>query len=231
MQIAPTPLNWKEIWENAEHVATILGIGAAGVWGYFNFIKSRTYHPRMEMTVSGEIRQSGEHQYLVPRVTLKNIGNSKIALVQQGSGYRVSVAAEPSVDVREAEWARASKVYSMFENHHWIEPGESIFDEVRLIPLSRTSIAAKIEARLVAEVKRFPRRKTTEWNSAAIVGPVVSTKGASMDREYACKAEQMREDSERTTQWESEKDDDHTAQQEEDPERSKEWEREKETQR
>src|SRR4051794_19408792 len=170
MQIAPTPLNWKEIWENAEHVATILGIGAAGVWGYFNFIKSRTYHPRMEMTVSGEIRQSGEHQYLVPRVTLKNIGNSKIALVQQGSGYRVSVAAEPSVDVREAEWARASKVYSMFENHHWIEPGESIFDEVRLIPLSRIFIAAKIEARLVAEVKRFPRRKTTEWNSAAIVG-------------------------------------------------------------
>ena len=85
MQIAPTPLNWKEIWENAEHVATILGIGAAVLWGYFNFIKSRTYHPRMEMTVSGEIRQSGEHQYLVPRITLKNIGNSKIALVQQGS--------------------------------------------------------------------------------------------------------------------------------------------------
>ena len=52
-----------------------------------------------------------------------------------------------------------------------------------------------------------------------------------MDREYACKPDQMREDSERTTQWESEKEDDHTAQQEEDPERSKEWEREKETQR
>jgi hypothetical protein len=181
----------------------------------------------MEMTVSGELRQSGEHQYLVPRVTLKNIGNSKIALVQQGSGYRVSVAAEPSADVREAEWAKASKVYSIFENHHWIEPGESIFDEVRLIPLSRTSIAAKIEARLVAEVKRFPRRKTTEWNSAAIVGPVVSTKGACMEREHACKADQMPEDSERTTEWEREKDDEETLQREEDPERSKEWERDK----
>jgi hypothetical protein len=121
MQATPNPLNWKEIWENADHIATVLGIGAAGVWGYFNFIKSRTYHPRMEMTVSGEIRQSGQHQYLVPRITLKNIGNSKIALLQQGSGYRVCVAAEPSPDTREAEWARASKVYSMFEHHKWIE--------------------------------------------------------------------------------------------------------------
>jgi hypothetical protein len=112
---------------------------------------------------------------------------------------------------------------------------ETIFDEVRLIPLSRTSIAAKIEARLVAEVKRFPRRKTTEWNSSAILGPITKTiadtKGVSMNPEYVCKPDQMGEDSQRTTEWERDKDNDNNdAQQEEDVERSKEWEREKKIQ-
>jgi hypothetical protein len=225
MQAAPTPVNWKEVWENAEHIATVLGIGAAGVWGYFNFIKSRTYYPRMEMSVSGEIRASDKRRYLIPRITLKNIGNSKIALVQKGSGYRVWVTGEAAEDVREVEWSKASKVYSMFENHHWIEPGESIFDEVRLLPVPGKAIAAKIEARLVAQVRRFPKRKTNEWNSSAILGPVITTQGGNMnpyDPQHL--EEQQTEDNERTNQWERDKD---RMQREEDPERSREWEHDK----
>lgn len=71
MQAAPPEVNWNDIWDNAEHIATVLGIGAAGVWGYFNFIKSRTYHPRMEMTVSGDIRQSGKRPIPGPTHHLK----------------------------------------------------------------------------------------------------------------------------------------------------------------
>jgi hypothetical protein len=84
-----TAFDWKGFWDMAAQVGTLIGLAAAGVWGYFNFIKSRTYHPRLEMTVSGELRSKGTQQYLVQRVTLKNIGNSKVKLIQSGSGYRV----------------------------------------------------------------------------------------------------------------------------------------------
>ena len=100
-----TAFDWKGFWDMAAHVGTLVGLTAAGVWGYFNFIKSRTYHPRLEMTVSGELRSKGVQQYLVPRVTLKNIGNSKVKLIQSGSGYRIwTTKREEADETRELVW-------------------------------------------------------------------------------------------------------------------------------
>jgi hypothetical protein len=230
MQAAPSEVNWNDMLSNAEHVATVLGIAAAGVWGYFNFIKSRTYHPRMEMTVSGDIRHVGEHHYLVPRITLNNIGNSKIALLQKGSGYRIWVATTQGQHLHEVEWSKGTQVYSMFKDHHWIEPGESIFDETRLIPLPGDCIAAKIEARLLAQVKRFPRKKNTEWNGAAVVGPGTTSEGGSMNN-AVISAQQKHENPKRTNEWErdkrNDKDDRDRMQREEDPQKTKDWERDK----
>jgi hypothetical protein len=212
--------NWKDASEIADHVATVIAIGAAGIWAYFNFVKSRTYHPRMEMAVSGEIRLSGATGYVVPRVTLKNIGQSKIALIQRGSGYRVWFAADSGNSLPEVAWSGGRPVYPMFQEHQHIEPGESIFDEVRLIRLPEASIAVKIEARLVAPVSRFPR-KNNEWNCAAIAGPIAVPQGVHMQADR-----QREEQTEKSDTWE--KDKVKKFQEEEKPDRTKEWEKEKE---
>ena len=59
-------MNWNDVWRNAQHIATVLGIIGAPARAYFNFVKS-TYDPRLEISVSGEIRASKKRRYLVPR--------------------------------------------------------------------------------------------------------------------------------------------------------------------
>jgi hypothetical protein len=167
--------DWKGFWDMAAHVGTLIGLGGAGVWGYFNFVKSRTYHPRLEMTVSGDLRFKRAQQYLVPRVTLKNIGKSKVALIQSGSGYRIWTAQGVADDTGELSWSGGKRVFNLFVDHKWIEPGETIFDELTLFALPCDCLAARIQARLVVPLG-WPRRTNSEWNCSAIVGPVVSPK-------------------------------------------------------
>jgi hypothetical protein len=147
----PTPatpaFDWKGFWDIAAHVGTLIGLGGAGVWGYFNFIKSRTYHPRLELTVSGEFRPRNGQQFLVPRITLKNIGKSKVELIQTGSGYRIWTAtgsADPATG--ELTWSGGKVVFDAFVDHKWIEPEETIFDELSLFALPANCLAAKIQA-------------------------------------------------------------------------------------
>lgn len=167
-------MNWKDIWDIAAHIGTVIGLLATGVWAYFNFVKSRRYHSRLELTVSGEIREASHRLYVVPRISLKNIGQSKVKLVQRGSGYRIWTTLDKGLQWQELKWSDGTVVYGMFEDHRWIEPGESVFDEARMFSLSADCIAVKIQARLVAQVRRLPRRNS-EWNCSTIVGPL-STK-------------------------------------------------------
>lgn len=164
-------VNWKDLWDIVAHIGTVIGLLATGVWAYFNFVKSRRYYPRLEMDVSGEIREASDRRYLIPRITLKNIGQSKVKLIQKGSGYRIWMIQEGGRELRELGSSDSGVVYGMFEEHQWIEPGESIFDENRMFSLPGDCIAVKIQARLVAQVRRLPS-KNSEWNCSAILGPV-----------------------------------------------------------
>jgi hypothetical protein len=58
----PSPLNWKDFWDIAAHIAQVTGFAVGGVWAYFNFVKSRTYYPRMELSVSAELRSKDDKQ-------------------------------------------------------------------------------------------------------------------------------------------------------------------------
>jgi hypothetical protein len=164
-------VNWATFWDIASHVGTLIGLGVAGVWAYFNFVKSRTYYPRMQLGVSGEIRKKGDKQFLVPRVTLKNIGKSKVELNQSGSGYRVWLAMGPLEDSGEMTWSGGKPVFPIFVEHQWIEPGESIFDELDLFALTPECVAAKIQVRLSAPIG-WLWQKNTVWNCSTVVGPI-----------------------------------------------------------
>jgi hypothetical protein len=146
-----SPIDWKSTWDILAHIAQVMGLTATGVWAYFNFIKSRTYYPRMELSVSGEIRFKNKEQYLVPRITLNNIGKSKVQLNQSGTGYKIYFANGAKKASGELIWIGGDETFTMFEAHAWIEPGESIFDELRLFALPSDCIAAKVRVRLTAQ--------------------------------------------------------------------------------
>jgi hypothetical protein len=171
----PAPFDWKGFWDMGSHIGTLIGLAAAGVWGYFNFIKSRTYYPRLEMMVSGDMRQRNDRQYLVPRITLRNIGKSKVRLIQSGSGYRVWIAQGEADNSGELVWSGGKPVYDLFIHHKWIEPGETIFDEINLFELPYDCVAAKIQSRLVVPLG-WPHRENSEWNCSVVVGPIALPK-------------------------------------------------------
>jgi len=163
------PFNWKDFLDEAAHVAQLIGFAVAGVWGYFNFVKSRTYYPRMELSASGKLLSKGEQQFLIPRVTLKNIGNSKISLQQRGTGYRIWVTKCDVGETGELGWSDGQVVHRIFEEHRWIEPGEMIFDELRMFAVPNDCVATKVEVRLTACVGLLKSSKA--WTCSAIVGP------------------------------------------------------------
>lgn len=160
-----------KIFESADHLLAACGIAVAGVWAYYNFVRSRTYRPRSELSVSGRIFGSPMCSYLVPKVTLKNTGMSRLKLKQIGSGIRVShCAQQPEIPLHPIAWSEAGPVYSMFEHHFWIEPGETIADEQHVIPLPSSYIAVKVELRLCIQTRRFPKRNI-EINANAVIYP------------------------------------------------------------
>ncbi|MBB5330951.1 hypothetical protein [Tunturiibacter gelidoferens] len=173
--IAPTN-HLKDAWDIAAHVASVIGLMAAGVWGYFNFVKSRTYYPRMELSVSGEIITSSDKKFLVPRVILKNIGRSKVQLLQRGSGYKIWIANGRTKVGGSLAWSGGKPTYRIFEQHGWIEPGEAIFDERQLHALPPDCVAAKVEVRLRAPVG-IVVPKVTVWTCSAVVGPETKKEG------------------------------------------------------
>jgi hypothetical protein len=130
-------------------VVTAAALVVGGLWAYFKFVKGRTYRPRLEVGMSSQWRQLDGMDLLHARITVQNIGNSAVTLLQRGTGLRVSV---PAADQGTAPVAVAWTVLRVFEilgEHEWIEPGETVSDDV-LLNLGRPEpVPVRFESRLV----------------------------------------------------------------------------------
>jgi hypothetical protein len=114
----------------AEKLATIAAIIAGAIWTYFNFFKGRTYRLRLEPKITGQLFSKGGTTYLISSIQLKNVGLSRIGIQQRGSGLRLYAfsGAQQVTEVKDADWRELGTV-SIFKDHQWIEPGETIEDQ------------------------------------------------------------------------------------------------------
>jgi hypothetical protein len=127
--------------DNAKTVADIVGtlitavaVIVGAVWAYYRFFKDRTYRPRLEVSMGGEWFTVDGERLLLARVQIKNIGSSVVELLQKGTGLRVSTMAADASESdapRPVEWV-PGRVYKILEEHAWIEPGETVSDDVLL---------------------------------------------------------------------------------------------------
>ena len=133
---------------------TSAAIVVGGVWAYFKFAQGRTFRPRIEVDLSGQWRNVGESKLLHARIRVKNIGLSKITLIQKGSGLRASLMAEsqPSPPAR-SSWVKG-KVYVVLKKHDWVEPGETVSDEILLTLGASNPEPTLLEARLVWQKRK-----------------------------------------------------------------------------
>jgi hypothetical protein len=142
--------------ENIKTIAEIVGTSVTaaallvgGIWAYFKFVKGRTYRPRLEVGLSGQWRLIGGKDFLQARITVKNIGASVVTLLQKGTGLRVSVLA-PDQPMAPASVAwKELMVFEVLADHEWIEPGETVSDDLLLDLGASEPVATLFEARLV----------------------------------------------------------------------------------
>jgi hypothetical protein len=101
--------------------------------------------------------------YLLVTVQLKNTGACDVDISQRGTGLEVTRLKPASAD----GW-RPPPVQEVFINHHWIEPGEVISDQVLFETPPREPLILKLQLLL------YSKKHHVRWETAAIV-PTVDT--------------------------------------------------------
>lgn len=138
-------------------VVTAAAVVVAGTWGYFRFVKSRTYRLRLAAEPGGEWVDIEGKPHLRVRIDVRNIGASVVWLEQSGTALAVSRLA-PSVPGKDRRsWVDQISKQTILKDHEWIEPGERVHDELLLDLGVDAPIIVQVEARLIW------RRKKKRW--------------------------------------------------------------------
>jgi hypothetical protein len=141
--------NVKTVVDIVGTAVTAAAVMIGGIWAYFKFVKGRTYRPRLEAGLSGQWSLVDGRHLLQARITVKNIGASMVRLLQEGTGLRVSVLApdQPAAPAC-AAWKNL-RVFEILGEHEWIEPEETVSDDLLLDLGISEPVSTLFEARLV----------------------------------------------------------------------------------
>ncbi len=165
--------------DNLEKIATVVAIVIGGAWVYFNFSKGRIYKSRLEPRVSGTIMPADGITHLLVTITLKNIGLSKFDIQQEGTALQI-LSYDPLVDPFPAEKAgwKFLSIFTVFEQHAWIEPGETIEEQKLIVIQGVNHTAFRLELRVIS--------RGFSWDSDSIIMvPKASEANSSKDLNYA----------------------------------------------
>ena len=147
-------------------IVQVVVVAVGSVWGYYRFVRSRTFNLRLEPTVSGIVRNEKHSTYVRVSSKLKNIGQCKVDVSQTGSAVTIlSHIPKATHDTDVVTWQRLETL-SVFEKHAILEPGETVNDEVLVAVPAAVGQVFRLELRLISN--------GIEWNAVSIVDPAQS---------------------------------------------------------
>lgn len=151
----PSELDVAKAWaEIVRALVTALALIIGGIWAYYKFIKGRIYRPRLEISISPEWRALEEGHVLQVTVAVKNIGSSFVRLLHRGTGLETYPMATPqSPAPRLSTTWDDGPVLPLLADHMWIEPGETISDDLMLRNVS-SSQPLRLDVRLLCRRRR-----------------------------------------------------------------------------
>jgi hypothetical protein len=170
----------KDIVDVTQKLFTILGVLVGGAWAYFKFFKNRTYRPRLDIDLTGQVMQQGADHLLLVTISVRNVGLTNVSIRQEGTGLMVSVNQPLPADrsaFEEISWNEDDAVvFEILIHHAWIEPNETISEDVMVALPNQGEIGLRLLCRIVPNNK--PR--SVEWNAMRIIsarsGSVVDAK-------------------------------------------------------
>jgi hypothetical protein len=180
--LLPHPIDWKETWEISEkfsatvqNAATTAALVVAGVWTYYLFIKGRALKSRLEPRVAGEIISIDTKKYIRISAELTNVGSSKVEITREGlyldvfaqrAHRQISPENAAKLKVLSTRWEEPPSLFYVLTRHEWIEPTETIRDQVLVEVLTSDSVAFRIDFVIFASGMR--------WTTTSIVSPKTS---------------------------------------------------------
>lgn len=191
--------DWKAVADIVSSSVTTLAVIAGGVWAYFKFVRGRTFKPRLSVDIAAQWRDHRGRDLLHVRVNVTNLGASRIWLNQYGTGMHVSFPSDSPAEANEIAWLTIpfidshhegeqsdnppSRAFEIFTAHQWIEPGESISDDLLLDPERPRTITRLDVALLWNTRKRKPgySRKDIQVDARRVV-PIDSTMLDALDK-------------------------------------------------
>lgn len=144
--------------------AAALLVGA--VWAYFKFIKDRVYRPRLDLSIDPIAYTDPTGDYLVCRLTAKNIGTSKVELHQEGSALTLMRGERGGESYDPPIWS-GRRSYEVFAGHQWIESGETVLYDVAVSVPAPRGDALMLKLRLLCT----QRKKRIETNTRVVLPP------------------------------------------------------------
>ena len=155
----------KTVLDVIQKAFTIAGILIGGTWAYYKFVKGRVFGTRLEPALSGKALLAEKVTYLVVTITLKNVGLSKVDVEPKGTALRVSThkALSGLNESLEAEWRHVA-TFSIFANHRWIEPGETITEDRVIAVPGDNHFAFLLEMRVVSHRLSFETNKALTYD-------------------------------------------------------------------
>lgn len=174
--ISPSPPNTAQprmLWElntsELKDLITSVGIVLGGLWAYFKFFRGRVFHARLEPKVTATIVDQGDSKNLIVSMELNNVGLGVVYLSSLTSidVYETNLAT--STQLTGIKWGDSPKTFRAFANHSWIEPEETVRDEIMI----RLANADDISHRLVLVVRsenRSIRKRWTSWQKRQTLG-------------------------------------------------------------
>jgi hypothetical protein len=159
--------NWKTLAETVQASITSVAVLVGGIWAYFKLIKGRTFRPRVETGIDANWLGTDGDLGLHVLLRLENIGGAKVRLKREGTGVQISQIAKEQEDApAETRW-QLFRGLDAFISHAWIEPGETIADEL-LVRLPTIPEVMEVKMRVVLERRA---RKNIAVQARRIVSP------------------------------------------------------------
>jgi hypothetical protein len=146
--------NFSTIVALTTDMVTASAIVIGGIWAYYKYSKDRGFHSKLSINLQGRWHDVDGKNLLQVWITVKNVGAPKVTLLQEGTWLGASLLAEKQPEPPGSVKWDSAKLFEVLTEHSWIEPGETISDDLILDLAVSRPLLTLLEARLVCYRRR-----------------------------------------------------------------------------
>lgn len=148
-------VSFKDLSDSINHIVQATAVAVGGGWAFMKYVRGRTFRYRAKLNVIVEVLELNGAPSLQVHASMQNQGLSKIDIRAPGENAVIAYAL-PEADWLPdgfVEWRNAPIINHalLFEDHFWVEPGETIEDDV-LIPVGGSgddAVVYRLQVRVI----------------------------------------------------------------------------------